>query len=530
MPTQSRGHGTRGYTASMTARSFNSSVGVKADRRAGSLNSIRALIRSGALAEAEGEARRHLLKHKKDGDALFLLAAIAEKRFRFAEARDYVVRALAVSGAKGIAGKERFDALLILFRLERHAGNTDAALGLLDEAAKLAGGSSSGLLIQRAGTLEEAGRYDEARAVVEPMIEAFERAGKPMPAPLRYEFGKLLVHSKDYDAAIAVIDEGLGESSTPQEMAMMLQYLRAKACDRAGRYAEAFEAATAASAIGRLAFDPALAEEQVDALIAHWSPERVAKFPVSTCEDELPVFVAGMPRSGTSLIDQIIDAHPLGSGVGENAMIEEFSRELAAVYDPEKEPPGCFGRFDGFRFTATAQRYCKAMRKLAPPGTERVVNKALGNNKMVGLLGQLFPKTRVIHSMRDPRDVAISCYMGWFNNQMHAWTTKIEWVSIAWAQSQRMMEHWKQTVDTPILDVCYEDLVRDPQREFPRLIEFIGLEWDPACLEFYKSRRTVRTLSYDQVNRPLYTSSAGRHAHYTEQLKGVRFPEYPPKS
>ena len=116
--------------------------------------------------------------------------------------------------------------------------------------------------------------------------------------------------------------------------------------------------------------------------------------------------------------------------------------------------------------------------------------------------------------------------MGGFNNHLHPWTTQIDWAARAWEQSMRMMEHWKRSLDVPILDVHYERLVRDPETEFPRIIEFLGLEWDDACREFHKSRRTVRTLSYDQVNRPLYTSSAGRHRNYAGHIAGVAFPAY----
>ena len=102
----------------------------------------------------------------------------------------------------------------------------------------------------------------------------------------------------------------------------------------------------------------------------------------------------------------------------------------------------------------------------------------------------------------------------------------VAWASAAWAQSMRMMEHWKASLDVPILDVHYEKLVCDPENEFPRIIEFLGLDWDDACREFHKSRRTVRTLSYDQVNRPLYATSAGRHANYAAQIERVTFPKY----
>src|SRR5690606_7035749 len=113
-------------------------------------------------------------------------------------------------------------------------------------------------------------------------------------------------------------------------------------------------------------------------------------------------------------------------------------------------------------------------------------------------------------------------------NRLHPWTTRVDWAAKAWEQSRRMKEHWKAPLDVPILDVHYERRVTDPERELPRIIDFLGLEWDDRCFEFHKSRRTVRTLSYDQVNRPLYTSSAGRHANFGQWIEGVEFPEYDP--
>ena len=230
--------------------------------------------------------------------------------------------------------------------------------------------------------------------------------------------------------------------------------------------------------------------------------------------DELPVFIAGMPRSGTSLIDQIIDAHPQASGVGELSTIELFAQQLSAVYNPDLEPPACFGKLNRFRWTRAAREYVASAKKQTPTESIRVVNKALGNNKLVGLLACLFPRTRIIHANRDPRDIALSCYMGGFNDQLHPWTTKLDWALSACEQSQRMMEHWKSVLCIPILDVHYEKLVSNPTEEVPRLIAFLGLEWNDQCLDFHESNRTVRTLSYDQVNNPMYTSSIGRHKHY----------------
>ncbi|MCW5777375.1 MAG: sulfotransferase [Phycisphaeraceae bacterium] len=363
--------------------------------------------------------------------------------------------------------------------------------------------------------------------MIEPMLDPASNGGREAEAPLRFEWAKLLVHAKRHEEAIALL-EGILLEPQPDGFRQVVLHLLAKARDRMGDYRGAYAAAERANRINKLPFSPEVYEQQISMLIENWSRESMAKFPSSSCDSAVPVFVAGMPRSGTSLIDQIIDAHPRAFGVGELATIEDFAQQLAAAWNPDLPPPGCFGRYDSFRWTRAARDYLREVQRLAPKA-ERIVNKALGNNKLVGLIARLFPKTRIIHAIRDPRDVAVSCFLGGFNNRLHPWTTQVDWAVSAWVQSMRMMEHWKASLDVPILDVYYENLVRDPETEFPRIIEFLGLEWDDACRDFHQSRRTVRTLSYDQVNRPLYVTSAGRHANYAAFLKDIEFPRYEPK-
>ena len=486
-------------------------------KRAQAVRDIRRLLASREHKPAVDLIERLPEKLQNDPEILYLHAAALETLSQRKKAVQLAERS--------IASHPNHECMLILARCYRMIGQTDKALKWCDRAGELLPGSEVVSFI-RAGVLEEAGRFEDATKVLEPIAASYRGREDQMPMGLRLEWSKLLVQNKVFDEAIALINSTIAAPKLPDEARSQQLYLKAKALDRKKAYAESWEAADAANQIGRLEFDPRLYEEQVSVLIENWSAERMKTFPISACESELPVFVAGMPRSGTSLIDQIIDAHPKASGVGELNTIEQFAMQLAKSYDPDLEPPACFGKMDAAKWTRAAKDYVRDLEKLAGPGVERVVNKALGNNKLVGLIARLFPKTRIIHAIRDPRDVGISCFMGGFNNRMHPWTTRLDWAASAWAQSHRMMKHWQETLDVPILEVRYEDLVRDPENQFPRIIEFLGLEWDDACREFYKSRRTVRTLSYDQVNRPLYTSSVGRHQHYGQFLAEIEFPHY----
>ena len=467
-----------------------------------------------------GEAVKLLLPlgnaFRDDADVSFLLALCYEGLRQPREARRWAERSL--------QARKRVEPLLLLARLERRHGNTDKAVQYCDRAAEI-DASNPMINVTKAGAYEEAGRFSEAKEALQPTVANYQVTGQAPPG-FQFEWAKLLVQDKQYAEAIAVLDQLLAQPAPAGQQRAVELYLKAKACDRAKDYGAAMDAARAANEIDKVAYDPDLHTRQVTDLIANWSREAMARFPRSLCDSEMPVFVAGMPRSGTSLIDQIIDAHPLAAGVGELSDIENFAAELSREYDADKPPPECFGRYQEKSFTRTSERYLNHLKKLSAPGVQRVVNKSLGNNKLVGLLALLFPKTRIIHAIRDPRDVAISCFMGGFNNYLHAWTTQLDWVAHSWKLSWRMMEHWKKTLDIPILDVHYESLVANPEQEFPRLIEFLGLPWDDKCLEFHRSRRTVRTLSYDQVNRPLYTTSSGRHANFDAYLEGIDFPEY----
>ncbi len=486
-------------------------------RRRKLVDPVNRMFESGQLAEARRLGLAGLKKLPGDAHLHLLLAAIAEREGDVALVRHH--------GRKALGQGPNAGAFAVLSTIERHAANTELALELCDKALELVPGDVS-LRIHRAGCLEEAGRTDEAKAVVDAMMAELASKNQPLPHHLRYEHAKLRVAAKDYDGAIEIIDTLTGEADTPHKLRGPVWYLRAKALDRAGRYAEAFQAAKAGNGHDQKPFDPDEYERQTTAIIEMWSKPNMARFPKSTCTSEVPVFVAGMPRSGTSLLDQIIHAHPKGAGVGELDTLERFASQVQEAYTPDAPVGKQFGSYGAFKWNPAAFDYLREITKIAP-GATRIANKALANTRIAGVLAHVYPNTRIIHIRRDPRDVALSCYMGSFNNDILPWTTKLEWIAKAYEQSERLMTHWKDVLDVPILEVRYEQLVADPEAQLPRVIEFLGLPWDDACRDFSKTKRTLRTLSYDQVNRPLYTTSAGRHENYAEQLEGVEFPEYP---
>lgn len=412
----------------------------------------------------------------------------------------------------------------------RTLGRTDEALADFAHAAKLDPRMLDAPL-GAVAALEEAGRFAEARSALDSITEGLKRAGVPITPKHRFEDARLLIHENRHAEAITAIDELLRLIPPGFKQRRMTLQLRVKACDRSGDFAGAWEAAQRALAEERVAFDPAAYTRQTDAMVAHWTRERVRAAECSEELDPTAVFIAGMPRSGTSLLEQVVAAHPQGAGVGELRTLEPYAARADAECGLMPMPSHSTrlsggSALDARYMTKAAREYLAQIRALHP-GASRIVNKLLFNDRMALHLAHLFPATRLVHIQRDPRDVAVSCVLGGFNLQRLPWTARPEWVAHAWAESARLMRHWQEVLEVPLMHVRYEDFVQEGAPAFERLVEFVGLPWDAAVLRFHAVKRTVQTLSYDQVNRPLYTSAIGRWRHYEAQLSGVAWPSYP---
>jgi len=483
-----------------------------------SLARIRGLVGEGRTTEALALADAHLRVHRRDAEAWRLQAMLEEHRGNLDGAAEAATRSEAIEG--------HADSRSLLGDIARRRGRTDEAVAACRSALELDPDHLAAMIVL-AQSLEAAVRLEELDPLLADLEDRAERLPPLVATSVHSIAAAVDTHRARFDAAIERIDGNVLIDGLPEDRRIAALHLRAKACDRAGRFDEAFESAETANRLSDAVFDPLEYARRMAALQRHWHREAMRSFPSSGLDTEVPVFIAGMPRSGTSLLDQVIDAHGEAAGVGEMDRLERFARRLEQVWRADLPPPRSFGPMRDGAFRECAAAYEDACRVEAPTA-RRIVNKALGNNRIVGLLARLFPRTRVIHAVRDPRDVAISCFMGGFNNAYYPWTTRLEWTAAAWMHSHRLMSHWRRETDLPILEVRYEELVADPTTQLPRIVEFLGLDWDEGCTRFHESRRTVRTLSYDQVNRPLYTSSVARWQRYEKHLRGIDWPDPAP--
>jgi tetratricopeptide (TPR) repeat protein len=484
-------------------------------QRDAALRRAQELARMGMSDEAIALVRPYLGAGSRDGAALLLRAVLERGRGDLGAAAAWAARAHAVEpGAP---------ALVILAAAAMGAGDPLAAIAHATGAVALDPSHAEARLIL-GHALEQSGRAADALEVLGPLAHDLERHAAPERWQAHAIQAAAMVQLDRFGEAVELLDAQVLAPGRGGERSRAAWYLRAKALDRLARFEDAFASATKANAMADGQYDPAYHAQQVDAIAAHWTRRAMQDFPSSGCASELPVFIAGMPRSGTSLVDRIVDAHPLAAGVGELADIERFSLGLEQEWRADLSAPESFGSCRDRAFRRCAEAYVATCGRQAP-GAVRVVNKALGNDRILGLVARLFPRTRVLHVVRDPRDVAISCYMGGFDASQYPWTLRLGWCAEAWRQSQRLMEHWSRELDVPILRVRYEDLVSDPGSRFPQLVTFLGLEWHDECSRFHATGRPLRTLSYDQVSRPLYTTSAGRWQRYERFMDGIRWPE-----
>ena len=448
-----------------------------------------------ALAAVE----RHLRLDPGDPQLLSMAARALNDRGEHERAIETATRAL----ARG----DQAEPLWVRGDAQRALGRTDDAVRDLRRAMALAP-EVEDVRIRLVATLEEAGMHAEARSELEPLL-ARHPEGPERPARIAYEHAKLLVHEQRHEAAISTLDAAIPSARAGSAPFAMMLHLQAKALDRLGRYEDAWESAMRAHRSRGIAFDPDAMVAATDAIIARWNRASLAAAGSTGIDEPLPVFVCGMPRSGTSLIDQIIHAHPMAAGVGELELVERWAESANDAAMRGATLPGDARR--------VARRYLEHIRRLAP-SAERISNKALGNVRVLGHLARLFPAGRIVSIERDPRDVAVSCVLGAFSATRYPWTSRPEWVAVAWRESQRLMEHWRRELDLPILDVQYEELVTSGESGMRTIIDFLGLPWDARVAQFHSIRRTVRTLSYDQVSRPLNDASVGRWRHYERHL------------
>ena len=368
------------------------------------------------------------------------------------------------------------------------------------------------IMQSRAAVLEAMGELDSAWQLIERLVD---RGFTPMPVVRLY--GRMARYRGQRQPALDLVEKRMRESKNSTLDKARLHFTAAELLDSMNRFDEAFEHAKRGNQLARPAYDPKSHERTFDILIDYFTRDRLKQLPRGSDTSEKPVFIVGMPRSGSSLAEQILASHPMVHGCGELDFMSHVwagtVRMLSACPD---QYPGCLDRLTADQADGMAQIYLQPLIAMNP-AAKRLTDKLPLNFLHLGLIAILLPGARIIDCRRDPRDVCLSCYLAMFE-EGHNFKFDLNHIAHFHAHYRRLMEHWKQSLDLPILEVSYEQLVMDPEPQTRRMLEFLGLPWDEKCLRFNESKRPVVTSSVQQVRKPIYQSSIGRWRNYERHL------------
>ena len=365
--------------------------------------------------------------------------------------------------------------------------------------------------------LRSQGFVDEARGVFEQILEL---------RPTQIEAHCNLANYKTYEAGDPQIDQFLSQrhrlESLPHDGQIRYWFTAGKMMEDIGRHDESFAAYAEGNRAKneRTPWDEAKHLDLQRRIIASFSRERLALHAVpDSAEGPTPIFILGMPRSGTSLLEQVLATLPGIHGAGEITWLPDILHAAAADFgDGDYRFPETLEAGSNEALLQLGRRYIERIRELAPQASH-VVDKLPDNFQYIGLIHLMFPNARIVHSMRDPMDSCFSCFSRLFIADNLGYTYDLGAVGRYWVSYHELMQHWHAALPPGrILDVSYEQMVGDFENQARRLVGYLGLPWDERCLGFHANRRVVKTASMAQVRRPIYKTSVARWKPYEAHL------------
>lgn len=362
-----------------------------------------------------------------------------------------------------------------------------------------------GAMINLGVALQQDGNFDEAATVFRKALKKAPKEGELFRAWFR---SRKITSASDPSLVQAL--KLWKDTNQSQHSRMSLGFALSKAMEDLGRHDEVFTYLKPANEIGKTLypFDRDKRRKEVEGFFAASPDPKVVR---SGSSDFQPIFVIGTPRSGTTLTERIITAHPDVAAGGE--ISQAFF--LHGVLMRPKGVVTALGDVDPALLESLARQFEISAREVSQASGNHVTDKSIQNNLIMGWLAAAFPKARFIVVRRNPCDVALSIYKNYFQLGHHSYSYDLEDIASVLHNFDRSIEHWRDRVE--MTEVRYEDLISDPEPESRRLIAGAGLDWHDDCLEFYKQKSAVRTLSIAQVRQPIYkTSLEGWKRHEKE--------------
>ena len=511
------------------------------------INLIRQLTSTNRHEEAWQITREHLDSQPSNVDLLELAAELAQVRGRFGESDRFLARALEIAPdnaalwrRRAMSSSKRLSTAIAREAADKALSLT-AARGGLGHALSLAAHAH---VLSEEGHLVDAEKcYQEALALHRQCVPALRGMGQLMmqlgrvdDATAYYEELKQiaplqgwsqLIHARevpeDEDVLIRMEQAARRPSLEGPVQASML-FTLAAAWEKKGFYDKAWQFATEANEATKahLPYRAEVHRRRIEREIARFSSDFIkSRFGYGN-DSHHPVFILGMPRSGTTLVEQILGSHSEVFGAGELSLVPELIQKLNAwemKLASRREYPECIDDVTLDESKRFAEKHLEELRAYAPDA-QRIVDKLPHNFEHVGLIKLLFPNAKILHLVREPRDVAMSNYFVDYGAKFGGmgFAYDLGWIGEQLVDHDRLMQHWHSVFPGDILDISYDSLVENVEEWAHKIIDFLGLQWESGVLSFQTLDRAVKTASVWQVRQPVYTTSKAKWKRYEAYL------------
>lgn len=440
-------------------------------------------------------------------DGFILYGDFLSQHHRYDEALECILR------ARQLAPKN-LDVIDQLGKVYLGMNDTDAALDKFHAALQIEPGRLSSLLgIGR--VYQELGNSDKAIEICDKITETNKNL------PHGYLLKARAKKSKPNDGLAEHLLKFSTQDNLDNEAQILTNFTLGKIYDDQNNFAEAFKYYAIGNTLKNknLNYSPEADETKFSKLIEIFHTGTFKELQHLGVESKLPVIIVGMPRSGTTLTEQIISSHPEVIGAGEVIFWGRAPTAMPLRLGTETPFPECIREMDSKQAKDIAAMYESTLHKIAGSTTNprHITDKMPHNFLYVGLIAMLFPNVKIIHTKRDPIDTCLSIFFQNFTDA-HPYAFDLSNLGFHYKQYKRIMQHWHKVLPGRIMDINYEDTIADPEYWSRELISHIGLEWNDACLAPHKLERAVKTASHWQVRQPIYKTSVQRWKNYEQFL------------
>jgi tetratricopeptide (TPR) repeat protein len=456
----------------------------------------------GNLTYAAEMGRKAIEINPKRHEPYIILGREATQREKFTEAVDFFKKAIEFKPSDPDPYAE---IAICLRRLKKY----EEALKYSQKLVRLDPTAPS--YISLSAVMLELGQMEEAVSVLEKAIRIDSTSG--------HAYYRLAMMKKgmDDDRKLIRQAEKALKKSMPSSQRAIINFSLGKMYGDYKEWDKSFEYYRQGNLLAKPAIEPKWISDKYKSSKKIYTNSFVNNSEKCGSDSDVPVFIVGMPRSGTTLMEQIISTHPQGAGAGE---LTEFGRIHLQIYPDKKIPAKDLkNNLSCESLGKYAEEYLSVLRD-SRKDAARVVDKMPNNFPYMGLMYKLFPNARFIHAMRSPLDTCLSCFFQHLDYVPE--TFDLEWLGKYYQTYKDAIKYWKKVLpEGKILDVSYDHLVNDFENESRRIIDFCGLPWDSKCLEFHKTERPITTASVWQARQPVYSSSRRSWVNYAPHLVGL---------